>query len=244
MATIQEPVTRGDGRVEWQAAEVRYERGTHWPVNWSAVWVGALASLAAALIFGLIGVAIGAHLLDPAHRVVDLRKMAFGSLIFSVGSAFFAFVIGGWIAGKVAGTCHSEPGALHGAMSWLVATPFLVVLIALGAGSLFGGWYAGLTGTPAWAARAGAPFERPEPLAANASEAERAQFAAAQAEYREKIRQWNEETPRATRNSALGAVTALLLGLVGSVLGGWMACGEPMTFTFHRTRTFAAPRAP
>ena len=25
-------------------------------------------------------------------------------------------------------------------------------------------------------------------------------------------------------------------GLIGSVLGGWMASGEPMTFTHHRTR--------
>jgi len=38
------------------------------------------------------------------------------------------------------------------------------------------------------------------------------------------------------RNGALGALTALLLGLVGSVVGGWMASGEPMTFTYHRTR--------
>lgn len=30
------------------------------------------------------------------------------------------------------------------------------------------------------------------------------------------------------RNTALGAITALLLGLVGSVLGGWLATGEPM----------------
>jgi hypothetical protein len=26
------------------------------------------------------------------------------------------------------------------------------------------------------------------------------------------------------------------LGLVGSVIGGWMASGEPMTFTYYRTR--------
>jgi hypothetical protein len=38
------------------------------------------------------------------------------------------------------------------------------------------------------------------------------------------------------RNSALAAVVALLLGLVGSLLGGWMASGEPMTFTYYRRR--------
>jgi hypothetical protein len=36
------------------------------------------------------------------------------------------------------------------------------------------------------------------------------------------------------RNSALGAVTALLIGLVGSVIGGWMASGQPMTIWQRR----------
>ena len=40
----------------------------------------------------------------------------------------------------------------------------------------------------------------------------------------------------AARNGALAAVTALLLGLVGGVIGGWMGSGEPMTFTHYRTR--------
>jgi hypothetical protein len=40
----------------------------------------------------------------------------------------------------------------------------------------------------------------------------------------------------AARNAALAAVTALLLGLVGGVVGGWMGSGEPMTFTHYRTR--------
>jgi len=35
------------------------------------------------------------------------------------------------------------------------------------------------------------------------------------------------------RNNALGALTALVLGLIGSVVGGWMASGQPMTFWSH-----------
>jgi hypothetical protein len=54
----------------------------------------------------------------------------------------------------------------------------------------------------------------------------------------------------ATRNNALATAVALLLGLIGGVLGGWMASGEPMTFTHYRTRdrlpeervTTASPR--
>jgi hypothetical protein len=44
----------------------------------------------------------------------------------------------------------------------------------------------------------------------------------------------------AARNAALGAVTALLLGLVGSVLGGWLASGEPMNPSYHKRRDLRA----
>jgi hypothetical protein len=40
----------------------------------------------------------------------------------------------------------------------------------------------------------------------------------------------------ATRNNALATAVALLLGLIGGVIGGWMASGEPMTFTHYRKR--------
>jgi hypothetical protein len=40
----------------------------------------------------------------------------------------------------------------------------------------------------------------------------------------------------AARNAALGTVTALLIGLMGAVIGGWMASGEPMSINHYRTR--------
>ena len=44
------------------------------------------------------------------------------------------------------------------------------------------------------------------------------------------------DAARAARNAALGGVAALLLGLVGAAVGGWMASGEPMTLTHYRSR--------
>jgi len=44
------------------------------------------------------------------------------------------------------------------------------------------------------------------------------------------------EMAAAVRNSALATVAALLLGLVGSVIGGWMASGEPMRLGYYRRR--------
>ena len=213
--------------------EAHYEKWAHCHVNWTAVGVGALTAFSLVLLFGLIGVAVGAHLLGPEHRVVDLRKLGLGSMIFSVVSAFFSFVAAGWVAGKIAGILHSEPGMLHGGITWLVTVPMLVIAAGLGSSSLFGGWYAGL-GNGHTAATT--PFTRPDRPEFNASPAEAAAYHEQQVEYTRKVREWNEETPKVTRNTAIGVVTALLLGLIGCAIGGWWATGEPMNFTHHLTR--------
>jgi len=228
-----------EGKRSETLSEAMYEQWTHWPVNWSAIWTGTLSALAAVMIFGLIGIAIGAHLVDPSQRVVDLKKIALGSLAFSVFASFLAFVIGGWVSGKVAGILRSEPGMLHGAIVWLTALPLLVALGALGAGTSLGAWHAGMSSPAARATDA--PYDRPEAPSASATEEERTQYRTQMAEYREQVKQWREDTPRVTRNTALTALTALLLGLIGSVVGGWMASGEPMTFNHNRTRTQPVP---
>jgi hypothetical protein len=228
-ADLSEPET--SARV---SAESRYETWAHWPVNWTAVWVGTLTAFTIVLLLGLIGTAVGAHLLTPEHRVTDLKKLGIGTLIFSVCAAFFSFAAGGWVAGKVAGILRSEPAMLHGAIVWLVCVPLLLLAAVLGAGTNLGTWYGGLAGTPA--SSTAAPYARPDIPLAGATREEVAQYRDQLDQYQHKVTQWNEDTPKAARNTALGAVTALLLGLVGGVIGGWMACGEPMTFTHYRTR--------
>lgn len=171
-----------------------------WPV-WSAVWVGALSALAVGLIIGLIGYAIGAHQLTTP-RTMTFRNVHLITTIFSVAGAFFAFAVGGWVAGTMAGFRRSEPAILHGVIAWLVTIPMMLALGAAGATVMWGGWYGGLIASPAWMAT---PPTTPEIAAA-------------------------------VRNGAVAAVAALLLGLVGSVIGGWMASGEPMTLGHYRRR--------
>jgi bacteriorhodopsin len=175
----------------------RPETWVAWSINWGAIWVGALAALSATLIFGLLGTALGATSLE---KISSWHTISMIDVIFIVCAAFFSFVIGGWVAGKITGARHSEPAILHAAIAWLVATPILVTMLAAGAGTAFGGWYGGLIASPIGAAGA-APA-----------------------------------SPDIVRNTAMAAVTSLLLGLIGSVIGGWMASGEPMTFTFYRKR--------
>lgn len=176
--------------------------GAGWPLHWGAIWVGALAALAAVLLFGLIGLAVGTH--QTGKGTVSLSEMTFAGLAFSVASAFFSFVLGGWLAATIAGTRRAETASLQGGIVWLTALPLLLFFAAIGAASFFGGWYGGLAGTPVWTS--------PSTVTAD------------------------PETALMARNSALGAATALLIGLMGSLIGGWLASGEPMTLTYHRAK--------
>ena len=97
-----------------------------WPVYWGAVWAGALSALALALIFGLVGTALGAH--QVGKNAVNLHDMSLWGLVFSVAGAFFSFVLAGWVASSIAGLRRAEDAALHGALTWLVALPLFLVL--------------------------------------------------------------------------------------------------------------------
>jgi hypothetical protein len=164
-----------------------HETWRPWPI-WSAVFVGALAALAVGLIIGLIGYAVGAHQL-AGPRITTWRNVRLISSIFNIGGAFFAFVVGGWVAGRIAGFRRAEPAMLHGAVVWLLTIPAFLLLGALGATASYGGWWGGITTSPAWLGQV--------PAAGG-------------------------DIAAAVRNTALATVTALLLGLVGSVLGaGW-----------------------
>jgi hypothetical protein len=186
-----------------------YDTWQPWPI-WSAVFVGALAALAVGLIIGLVGYAIGAHQL-AGPRVTSWSNVRLITTIFNVSGAFFAFVVGGWVAARIAGFRRAEPAMLHGAVVWLVTIPMFLVLGALGATASYGGWYGGITSSPAWLGQL--------PAAGG-------------------------DVAAAVRNTALATVTALLLGLVGSVLGGWMASGEPMSWTYNRRRTLGEIERP
>lgn len=167
-----------------------------WTVNWSAVWVGALASLVMSVILGLLGTAIGAA---SVAKLTSWHSVALIEVIVVICGAFFSYVVGGWAAGKITGARYAEPAMLHAAIAWLVATPLVIGMLALGAGGTFGGWYGGLL---------------PSPIGAAAVVV----------------------APDVARTTAMAALTALLVGLIGSVIGGWMASGEPMSFTYYRKR--------
>ena len=176
---------------------------TGWHLSWGSVFVGALAGLVAAVLFSLIALAIG------AHKAVDDRILKWADLgpvtiIVSVLGAFFASVIGAWVAAKMSGARRAEPAILHGVAAWLVSMGIVLLFAALsGANTLGGGYLGGLTPP-------GAPAPNTTPVDPN--------------------------TAIAIRNAAVGSSLGILIGLMGAVVGGWFASGEPMNVNYYRTR--------
>lgn len=180
-----------------------------WHISWSAVVTGALAGLIAAVLFSFIATAVGAHKAIDA-RILKWADVGPTTIIFSVFGAFLASAIGGWVAARVSGARRAEPAILQGVIAWLVSMALVVFLAALAGGSgLLAGSYLGqLTppGAPAAAAAGAAPAVVDPNVAI------------------------------AIRNAALASVLGMLIGLMGSVVGGWMGSGERMHPYHYRTR--------
>jgi hypothetical protein len=210
--------------------EARHSVGSYgpdaWPINWNGIVLGMLAAIAGLMLCGLTGIALKAHAWGTNQVLSDFKTIGTWSLVCSIFGTFFSFAAAGWIAGQIAGFRKAEPCMLHGACAWLLTVPILAYLAASGAGAMFGGWLSGLSPNhPGWNARPTVSIVA-DPASADRSArviATEAQIAAA------------------ARNTALGVAAALLMGLMGAVLGGWMSSGEPMTFTYYKTRGAPSP---
>jgi hypothetical protein len=178
-------------------------RPTAWPVDWSAVWVGALSAVVVTLIIALIGMAIGMHS-TAATRIVRWKEFGFGSLILSVFGAFLAFTVGGWVAGRISGYRWSEPPILHGAIAWLVGVTFI-----LHRGARHG------RHDRIWTLVSRA-WRFPGPRRSRSGRRPRCRPRRTKRGPR-----WRGGDPSRTRRSDRR---------------GWMASGEPMTLTHHRSR--------
>jgi hypothetical protein len=192
-------------------AVVREDSWTAWPVYWTPVIVGALASVVAVVLFGVIGTAVGSWKAGNEGRVTDFSGIGRVAVAYAIFASFLAFVIGGWVTARIAGIRRAEPAILHAGIAFLVATVTLVAMASFG-GAVFNGWYVSLAPSPAVPTPTGQPVD---PNAAKAAAA-----------------------------GATAAAVAILLGLVGSVVGGWMGSGERMDFSFYERERMRMTRRP
>src|SRR3954447_360345 len=99
-------------------------------VRWGAVWAGALVALPVFLVLEMLFVGFG--WLD-----LGTRQPAAASIVSAV-LALVAFLVGGLLAGRVAGPERDDGGILHGVLVWALATAGVVAITVLGGGVLAG----------------------------------------------------------------------------------------------------------
>ncbi len=178
-----------------------------WHLDWSAIWAGALAMLVAAALFSFISLAVGAQKAVDA-RVLKWADVPLVTIVFSVLGAFLASALGAWIAARISGARLAEPAILHGVVAWLVLMGIVITLAAFAGAHSFVGGYLGNMTPPGAPAPAGGAGAPVDPNAAIA-----------------------------IRNAAVGSVLGILVGLMGAVVGAWIASGEPLTLAHYRTTT-------
>lgn len=97
-------------------------------ISWGSIIAGTLCAFALQLLFNMIGVGIGLAATDFREGADAFASIGIGAGIWWGVSAIISLVIGGWIAGRLAGVPLRTAAALHGASVWALATILTVWL--------------------------------------------------------------------------------------------------------------------
>jgi len=111
-------------------------------ISWSAIFAGVAVTLTVQFLLSMLGAGVGLSTLDPlqANGTPSAEAFGLGAGLWWVVSFFLSLVIGGIVAGEMAGLPARMDGALHGIVTWATATLLGVYLV----GSLIGGTLAGV----------------------------------------------------------------------------------------------------
>lgn len=208
-------------------------------VQWGPIIAGVVAAITAFLLLTILGIALGASVLEPANTAGEISRWA---AVWGAITAVLAFLIGGWIAARSSAVDGTFAALMNGLMVGATGLLFIIWLSASGLGNLFGtigsavGSVANVAASVAPAAgdaanvnptQAGNQVEEAtginvdDPQAAATAVAGQVQEVADQAGEAIQAAD-NPQTFEAVRNGALGTFLGLLLPLLAGALGGWL----------------------
>lgn len=176
-------------------------------ISWGAVFAGVFLALAVQFLLNLLGVGIGAAVLDPlGSDNPDAGTFSIGGGIWFVVSGLIASFAGGYVASRLSGRPSRSTGSYHGLTAWAVATIVVLYMLTTSVGTLVGGAFSGLGSvigsvgqTAATAATTAAP------AIANAVDNPMTSI-------EQQIRSTSGSDPQALRDAAVSAVRAAVTG--------------------------------
>jgi hypothetical protein len=175
-------------------------------VAWGAVFAGVVIALAAQFLLNLLGVGLGAAVLDPAtsdNPAASTFSIA-GGIWFVVAGIIAAF-LGGYIASRLSGRPSKSTGGYHGLTTWAVTTLVVLCLLTTSVGTLIGGAFSGLSSI------VGGVGQTAATAAATAAPAI-ANSANPMSSIEQQIRGTTGNDPKALQDAAVAAVQAAVTG--------------------------------
>ena len=107
-------------------------------ISWSAVIAGTVMAFGVQFLLGLLGLAIGAAVLDPAD-LASAESWGIGTGLYTVVSQIISLIIGGFVAARLAGIPRETTSLIHGALVWATVSLATFYFVASGATTLIGG---------------------------------------------------------------------------------------------------------
>ena len=182
-------------------------------VQWGPIVSGLLTAIVTMLVMTVLGIALGASVLDRAAPGEEIGTWA---AVWGGISAIVSFFVGGWVAAKTAAVGGPFAGLINGFMVGAAGLALILWLTGTGLGNLFGTIGANIgdianvaqdqaqqQGVTAEDAQAQAGQAQADQAAANAEQTARNSF---------------DEI----RDSAWGTLVGLLLALGAAALGGYL----------------------
>lgn len=108
-------------------------------VSWGAIFGGVVVTLVVQLLLSLLGLGIGLSTVNPQQEQNPAEGLATGAAFWWVITALIALFAGGWAAGYLAGVPRKLSGALHGVVTWGLATLLTLYLVTTTVGAIIGG---------------------------------------------------------------------------------------------------------
>lgn len=115
-------------------------------ISWGAVFAGAVVAVAVQLMLSVLGIGVGASTINAQNSASPVAGLGLGAGIWFLISALISVYIGGWVAGKLAGVPTRSDGALHGLITWALATLALFYLLTTSVGAVLGSTASFLSG--------------------------------------------------------------------------------------------------
>ena len=120
---------------------------THPRVSWAAIFGAVILVIAIQVLLSLLGAGIGLGTVGMNEGSTPTAPtLGIGAGLWWVVSSFVALLAGGYVAGWLAGIEVRIDGALHGLITWGIATLLAFWLLSSALGNVIGGGFSTLRG--------------------------------------------------------------------------------------------------